>query len=327
MVSYLLRRFLFAIPTLIAVSIVSFVLIQLPPGDVTSAYQAALSEYDEAAAQKVIEGVKRRYGLDKPMYLRYFYWMGNMLRGDFGESVMYHRDVGELIASRLKFTVLLALSTMLFTWVVGIPIGIYSATHQYSALDNIFSLISFGGRSIPNFFLALLLMIAGLFLFGISVGGLFSDEFVDAPWTPAKIIDLLKHLWVPIIIVGVSGTAGTIRVMRGNLLDVLNQPYIISARAKGLTERKTILKYGVRNAIHPLIMGMGMSLPQILSGSTIVSIVLALPTIGPILYTALTSQDMYLAGTILFFQVVLLVIGNLLADIVLAWVDPRIRYE
>jgi peptide/nickel transport system permease protein len=327
MLSYIIRRLIFAVPTLIAVSIVAFVLIQLPPGDVTSAYQAALSEYDEAAAQEVIEGIKQRYGLDKPIYVQYFYWIGGMFKGNFGESVMYRRDVGSLIASRLKFTVLVTLSTMAFTWIIGIPIGVYSATHQYSFLDNLFSLLSFGGRSIPNFLMALLLMMAGLFFFNISVGGLFSSEYIDAPWSFDKFIDLLKHLWIPVVVIGVAGTAGTIRVMRGNLLDVLNQPYIITGRAKGLQERKVIYKYGVRNAIHPLIMSLGMSLPQIISGATIVSIVLNLPTMGPVLFTALTSQDMYLAGTILFFQVILLIIGNLLADIMLAWVDPRIRYE
>ena len=194
-------------------------------------------------------------------------------------------------------------------------------------LDNLFSFLSFGGRLSPTVLLALLLRMAGLFFFNISVGGLFSSDYIDAPWSFDKFIDLLKHLWIPVVVIGVAGTAGTIRVMRGNLLDVLNQPYIITGRAKGLQERKVIYKYGVRNAIHPLIMSLGMSLPQIISGATIVSIVLNLPTMGPVLFTALTSQDMYLAGTILFFQVILLIIGNLLADIMLAWVDPRIRYE
>jgi len=312
---------------LLLVSVVSFILIQLPPGDVTDAYQAALSEYDQAAAQKVIEGVKARYGLDRPVYMRYFVWIGGFFRGDFGQSIMYSRPVGSLIAERLGMTILLAVCTMAFTWIVGIPIGIYSATHQYSIGDHLFTFLAFIGRSIPNFLLALLLMIAGMAMFDASVGGFFSEQYVDAPWSWAKLMDFLKHLWIPVVVIGTAGTASIVRMMRGNLLDVLNLQYVQTARAKGLPEARVVNKHAVRNAVQPLVMAFGMQFPRIISGATITSIVLSLPTLGPLLLNSLQSQDMYLAGTILFFQVFLLIIGNLFADFALVWVDPRVKYD
>jgi peptide/nickel transport system permease protein len=235
--------------------------------------------------------------------------------------------VSELIWQRLGLTVLISVCTLAFAWLVAIPIGIYSATHQYSAGDHFFMTIGLVGISIPSFLLALIFMVIAALVFDQSVGGLFSPEYVDAPWSLAKFVDLLKHLWIPVIIVGTSGTAALSRIMRGNLLDVLRMPYITSARAKGLREPRVIYRHAVRNAIHPLIMLLGTSLPQIISGATIVSIVLSLPTAGPLYFAALRQQDMYLAGTFLILLAAILVIGNFLADILLVWVDPRIRYE
>ena len=327
MVAYFVRRLLYVIPTMFLVSIVSFIIIELPPGDVTDTYQAQLAEQDSEKAPEIITGLKEQYGLDRPVHQRYFIWVWNLIRGDFGQSILYNQPVGSIIGSRLALTAIVALSTLAFTWLVGIPIGIYSAVHQYSLLDHIFTFFAFIGRSIPNFLLALLLMILGLSLFDVSVGGLFSNEYVGEPWSLAKLGDFLAHLWVPVVVVGTAGTASVARMMRGNLLDVLNMQYVQTARSKGLRERVVVYKHAVRNALQPLIMAFGMEFPNILSGATVTSIVLSLPTLGPVLLTALRGQDMYLAGTILFFQVLLLVIGNLFADLALALVDPRVSYE
>lgn len=250
-----------------------------------------------------------------------------MLKGDFGISFEYNKPVRDLIGERLALSVLLSVFTMIFTWIVSIPIGVYSATHQYSFFDRFFTFLSFTGMATPGFLLALVLLVLVLFRFGVSLMGLFSPEYINAPWSIAKFIDLLKHIWLPVIIIGFSGTGGLIRIMRGNLLDILGQPYIFTARAKGLKESKVIWRYAVRIAINPLISIAGMSLPGIIGGEMLTSIVLNLPTTGPLFYRALQMQDMYLAGTFLMFITIFLVIGNLLADLCLAWLDPRIKYE
>lgn len=326
---YILKRVLLMIPTLLLLSMFIFVLIQLPPGSFLDALIVEMTSQGEEVSQDQIESLEARYGLDQPIYIQYWRWVSGFPRGDFGASFLFFgKQNWEIVKVYLGYTILLALSTQLFILIVGIPIGIYSATHQYSFGDNFFTFLGFIGLSIPNFLLALILMFVGFFVFGIpSLGGLFSNEYLDAPWSVGKIIDLLQHLWIPVVVLGTAGTAGIIRRMRGNLLDVLNMQYISTARAKGLKESIVIRKHATMNAIAPIIMALGMWFPRLLSGSAIVSIVLSLPTLGPVLYRALLLQDMYLAGTILFFQSVLLLIGNLLADICLVWVDPRVEFD
>ncbi len=327
MLAFIVRRFLYMIVTLFFVSIAGFYIINLPPGSFLDVYRAQLEAQGTSTAEDQIQSLVQRYGLDQPLHIQYLKWISGFVRGDFGRSFQYNQEVSDLIWERLALTAVLSIATLLFTWVVAIPIGIYSATHQYSRGDHFFTFIGLLGLSIPNFVLALVLMVIASYVFGQSVGGLFSPEFVDAPWTLARVLDLIKHLWVPVVVVGMAGTASLIRIMRGNLLDVLNMQYVQAARGRGLSERKVILKHAVRNAIHPLIMLLGMSLPQIISGSTVVAIVLSLPTTGPLYFNALRQQDMYLAGTFLIFLSAMLVIGNFLADLLLAWVDPRIRLE
>ena len=327
MAAYFARRFIYMITTLIFVSIVGFLVINLPPGSYLDVYIAKRHAEGTSTAVAEIEAIKKRYGLDAPVYVQYWKWVTGFVRGDFGRSFEYNKEVSELIWHRLGFTAVIATCTLLFTWILAIPIGIYSATHQYSAGDHFFTLIGLAGLSIPGFMLALVLMVVSASVFGQSAGGLFSRAYIDAPWSVGKFVDLLKHLWIPIIVVGTSGTAGLIRMMRGNLLDILNMEYVQAARARGLSERTVIIKHAVRNAIHPLIMLLGMSLPSIISGSTVVAIVLSLPTTGPLYFNALRQQDMYLAITFLVFLSIMLVIGNFLADLLLAWIDPRIRYE
>ncbi|MCX7796487.1 MAG: ABC transporter permease, partial [bacterium] len=257
----------------------------------------------------------------------YIIWITHFIRGDFGWSFYYEKPVKELVGERLALTLVLSVVTLIFTWALAIPIGVYSATHQYSWGDNLFTFLGFIGLSIPGFLLGLLLMFISVFYFNQSVGGLFSPQYVNAPWTLGKVIDLFRHLWIPVIIIGLSGTAGLIRIMRGNLLDILGQQYVLTARAKGLMESIVIWKHAVRVAINPLISSLGMSLPGIISGESLVSIVLNLPTTGPLFLEALMRQDMFLAGSFLMFLTMALVVGNFLADLGLAWADPRIRYE
>ncbi len=315
------------VTTLVFVSIIGFILINLPPGSYLEVYKAELMIQGTSTADQQIAALDQRYGLSQPIYVQYFKWMSGFIRGDFGRSFQFNREVGELIWNRLGFTALVSLISLLFSWVVALPIGIYSATHKYSVADNIFTFFSFIGLSVPGFLIALVLMVISSQVFGFSVGGLFSRAFENAPWSFAKLVDFLKHAWIPVIVVGMAGTAGLMRMMRGNLLDILNMQYVQTARAKGLAERKVVYKHAVRNALHPLIMSLGMSLPALISGQTVVSIVLSLPTTGPLYFNALRSQDMFLAGTFLVFMSVMLVLGNFLADILLALVDPRIRYE
>jgi peptide/nickel transport system permease protein len=329
MAQYILRRLLLMIPTMIVVSMFVFVLIQLPPGDFLDTLLVELTSQGEDVSAEAMAVLRERYGLDRPIYVQYWKWISGFPRGDFGASFQYFQmRTWEVIKVYLGFTVLLAFTTQLFIFFVGVPIGIYSATHQYSAGDHIFTFLGFIGLSIPNFLLALILMFVAYFVFGIpALGGFFSDAYIDAPWSFGKVVDLAQHIWIPVVVLGTAGTAGIIRRMRGNLLDILNMQYVSTARAKGLPERTVIYKHAARNAMAPIIMALGMWFPRLLSGSTIVATVLSLPTLGPVLLNALQTQDMYLAGTILFFQAVLLLIGNLLADICLAWVDPRVEYD
>jgi len=326
--SFTVRRIMTMIPMLFLVSVVVFLLIQLPPGDYVDTLVSQLRAQGTEVSASQIQNLKKRYGLGQPKYIQYFKWISGFPRGDFGTSFLYHgRQVLDVVKKYIGFTLLVAFSSQAFIMLVGIPIGVYSATHQYSLGDNLVTVLGFIGLSIPNFLLALVLMFVAYFVLNIpTLGGLLSEQYVNAPWSFAKVLNLLAHLWIPVVVLGTAGTAGTIRVMRGNLLDVLNLHYVNTARAKGLRESTVIWKHAVRNAIHPIIMGLGMRLPRLLSGATIVSIVLSLPTLGPVLFQALVSQDMYLAGSILLFQCVLLLVGNLLADLALAYVDPRIRY-
>jgi peptide/nickel transport system permease protein len=327
MLAYIVRRLIYMFTTLVMISFIGFGVINLPPGTYLDVYVAQRQNMGTHTAQAELDALNRRYALDQPLYVQYWKWATGFVRGDFGQSFQYNRDVKDLIWERLGYTVLLSIATLMFTWAVAIPIGIYTATNQYKLGDNFATFIGMAGLSIPNFMLALILMVIAQRYFGQSVGGLFSREYIDAPWSIDKVIDLMKHLWVPVVVVGTSGTAGLMRIMRGNLLDILNMQYVQAARARGLSEPMVIIKHAVRNAIHPLIMLLGMSLPTIISGSLIVSIVMGLPTTGPMYFNALRQQDMFLAGTFLMFLAAMLVIGNFIADLLLALVDPRIRFE
>ena len=316
------------IPTLIAISIVSFIIIQLPPGSYLNALAASMAEQGDVVDQASLRALEERYGLNEPIYVQYWKWIsGIVLHGDFGQSFEWGRPVTDLIWDRLGLTFMLSMATLLFVWAVAFPIGIYSAVRKYSAGDYVATFFGFIGLAIPNFLLALVLMYVSFKYLGQSVGGLFSPEYVSAPWSLAKVGDLLAHLWVPMIVIGTAGTAGLIRIMRANLLDELNKPYVTTARAKGLGERRLLMKYPVRVALNPFVSTVGWVLPELVSGAAITSIVLSLPTTGPVLLKALLAQDMYLAGSFIMMLSVLTVIGTLLSDILLAWLDPRIRFR
>jgi peptide/nickel transport system permease protein len=315
------------IPLIIVTSMISFYLINLPPGDFLTVRIMELEARGDTTARRTVEQWRERFGLDRTLPEQYWLWASNFVRGDFGRSFEYEREVRTLIGQRLSFTVILSLATIVFTVLVAVPLGIIAATRQYSIWDQGISFIAFIGLATPNFLLALLLMYFSVVVFGWSVGGLFSPQFADAPWSWARLVDFLQHLWVPVVVIGTSGTAGMMRIMRGNLLDVLGQQYVETARAKGLKESIVVYKHAVRVAINPIITMIGMMFPAILAGDILVAVVLGLPTIGPLFLRALEVQDMYLAGTILVFFTILLLVGNLLADIVLGMVDPRIRYD
>ncbi len=327
MIAYIVKRILGMIPTLIIISIITFVVIQLPPGDFVTTVQAEIAASGGGMDAAAAEGMRIRYGLDRPLIVQYWRWVSGFPRGDFGYSLEWNAPVWDIIAGRLGWTLVLSGLALVFMWIVSIPIGIYSARHKYSLGDNAFSFLGFLGLSIPDFMLALMWLVFATMVLGISASGLYSPQFVDAPWSIAKFFDLLNHLWPPVIIMGIVGTAELIRIMRGNLLDVLNQQYVTTARSKGLKEKIVVQKYAVRMAINPLISVLGMQIPKMISSSIIVGLVLSIPTVGPIFLRSLISQDMYLAGAILLFVTLMLLVGNLLADIALAWADPRIRYE
>lgn len=326
MVKFIMRRLLIMIPLLLIISIISFALIQLPPGDYLSSYIAQLEQSNREVSRELAMSLRHRYGLDDPFHVQYFKWITGIFQGDFGYSFEHNRPVGELIGERLLLTILITFATTLFTWVVAFPIGVYSAIKQYSVGDYFFTFLGFIGLATPNFMLALILMFVGYKFWGLSVGGLFSMQYINADWSLAKFIDLLQHLWIPVVVIGTAGTASMIRIMRANLLDELNKPYVTTARAKGLAEWKLILKYPVRVALNPFISTIGWMIPRLVSGSTITAVVLSLPTTGPLLLEALRNQDMYLAGSFILFLSSLTIVGTLISDILLAWLDPRIRY-
>ena len=328
MLQYFIRRILLAIPTLFAISLVSFILIQLPPGDFLTSYAALLAQQgDSTIAGPQLVALQKAYGLNQPVYVQYWKWISNiLLHGDFGQSLEWHLPVSTLIWNSMGVTLALTVSTLLFTWLLAIPIGVFSATHQYSPMDYVFTFLGFIGLAIPGFMIALVLLWVSFRYLGMDVGGLFSRQYQNAPWSVGKVIDLFKHFWVPLVIIGLEGTAGLIRTMRANLLDELHKPYVIFARARGLDERKLTWEYPVRVALNPFVSSAGFSLPGLINGATIVGIVLSLPMHGPMLLRALLSQDMYLAGAFILLIGALTVIGVLISDLVLAWLDPRIRY-
>ncbi|MFW6058538.1 MAG: ABC transporter permease [Phycisphaeraceae bacterium] len=355
MLALILRRLLWLVPTLLVISFVSFAVIQAPPGDFLTMHILALEESGQQVDRDQIERLREEFNLDDPFMIQYTKWLNDLLpfgfqpaEGDYlwienddgervfnwprlktpdlGRSMELDRPVTALLAERLPLTIALSLCTLLFTWVVAIPIGIYSATRQYSVGDYLFTFLGFIGLAMPNFLLALVFMYVGQVYFD-TTGGLFSLEYRNAPWSWGKLLDLAKHIWVPMIVIGTAGTAGMIRVMRGNLLDELGKQYVVTARAKGLKRWKLTLKYPVRVALNPLVSTVGWVLPAIISGEVIVGVVLGLPTVGPLLLQALMNQDMYLAGSIIMLMAVLTVLGTLLSDLLLLWLDPRIRYE
>lgn len=328
MLAYLSRRLIYLFFMLVLVSFVSFLIIELPPGDFLTQKLAELQARGDRSAEMRIAEYRARYGLDQPLMERYWIWITHMAKGDFGESFRFERPVTEIIGQRLGFSVILALSTIFIVWMLAIPIGVYSATHQYSVGDQIFTTLSFIGLGMPGFLLALIILFVAMVFFGQEVGGLFSRQYIDAPWSFAKVIDLLKHLWIPALISAVTGTASLVRIMRGNLLDTLGQPFVEAARARGLKNSSVIWKHAVRVAITPLIVILGSeAFPAILAGDALVATVLNLPTVGPVYVDALTTQDMYLAGTVLVAFVGMTMLGNLFADLALAALDPRIRLE
>lgn len=328
MLQYIIRRILYMIPTLFLVSVVSFAIIQLPPGDYLTSLAASLAQQGVVLDNASLTALKERYGLGEPIYVQYWKWIsGILLRGDFGQSFEYSRPVSALIWGRLGLTFAVSLTTLLFIWTVAFPIGVYSAVRKYSIGDYLATFVGFIGLAVPNFLLALVLMYVSYKYFGQTVGGLFSPQYIDAPWSWPKLLDLLAHIWVPVVVLGTAGTAGLIRIMRANLLDELSRPYVETARAKGLSETRLLLKYPVRVALNPFVSTVGWVLPTLVSGAAIVSIVLSLPTTGPMLLQALMDQDMYLAGSFILLLSVLTVIGTLISDLLLAWLDPRIRYR
>ncbi len=327
MLDYLVRRLLVMIPTLLVVSVLVFVIIQLPEGDFLTSYIAELEAQGEAVSENKIAFLRQQYGLDKPQVVRYFDWLGGMLQGDFGYSFEYNLPVSEVVGDRLLLSFILSFTTILFTWAVAFPIGVYSATHQYSWADHGLTLIGFLGLATPNFLLALVLLYFANVVFGTSIGGLMDSIYLDQPMSWPKFVSVLEHLWIPVVVIGTSGTAGMIRRLRANLLDELQKQYVITGRAKGLPPLKLLVKYPLRMALNPFIADIGNLLPQVISGAAIVSVVLSLPTTGPMLLTALQSQDMYLAGSFLMFLSTLTVIGMFISDLALAMLDPRIRLD
>jgi peptide/nickel transport system permease protein len=328
MARYILRRIVYMIPTLFVISVISFVIIQLPPGDFLTTYVATLRQQGEDIDATAIRALQEQYGLGQPVYVQYWKWIsGIVLRGDFGLSFEWRRPVSELIWERLGLTVFVSLLTILVTWAIAIPAAVYVATHQYSFMDYVLSFISFVGLGTPGFLVALIYLWIMLSVFNVNASGLFSDQYLNAPWSLAKFQDMMGRLWAPVLILSLDNTAGILRTVRANLLDELNRPYVETARAKGLSERRLTWKYPVRVALNPFFSTVGWTLAALVSGETLVAVVLNIQTSGPLLLRALTSQDMYLAGAFVLLLSVLTVIGTLLSDILLAISDPRIRME
>jgi peptide/nickel transport system permease protein len=325
MFAYLLRRLIVMVPTLLVISFLVFAIIQAPPGDYLSTYIAELQSQGEAVDQSKIDFLRHLYGLDRPFLEQYLLWVGNLLQGNLGYSFEYGLPVNEVVGDRLALTVVVSLATIVFIWVVSFPIGIYSAVRQYSLGDYTLTFLGFLGLATPSFLLALVLLYFANVHFGTSIGGLMDPVFIDQPWSWAKLRSVLEHLWVPVIVIGTSGTAGMIRRLRANLLDELQKQYVVTGRAKGLPPGRLLWKYPLRMALNPFIADIGGLLPEVVSGAVIVSVVLSLPTTGPMLLDALRSQDMYLAGSFLMFLALLTVVGMFLSDLALAMLDPRIR--
>ena len=327
MLHYVIKRMGTMVLTLAFISVIVFVVIQLPPGDIVTSTLERMEASGMQASDEYVQNLRARYNLDKPLYLQYLNWIFNFVQGDLGYSYIYSKPVNELVWERLGYTLLITISAVIFTWVVAVPFGIYSAVRQYSIGDYAITVVALIGLATPNFLLALLVMFFAWEWFGISIGGLYSMEFRDQPFSIPKLFDLLSRLWIPGSVVGMGGTAVTMRILRANLLDELNKPYVITARAKGVKPIKLIFKYPLRIAINPFISTLGLLLPTLISGEAIVSMVLNLPTTGRMLLQALLAQDMYLAGSFLMLLAILTVVGMLISDLVLAWSDPRIRYE
>ncbi len=325
MLRYLAHRLLVMIPTLLAISALVFIIIQLPPGDYLETIINEAQSRGEKVDEEWIAFMRESYGFDKPMWEQYALWVFGMLQGDFGYSFEFNLPVSEVVGDKIWLTMLVSIATIIFTWVVSFPIGVYSATHQYSWGDHSLTFLGFLGLATPNFLLALVLLYLAKVYFGTSIGGLMDPQYIDQPWSLAKLGSVVAHLWIPVVVIGTSGTAGMIRRLRANLLDELQKQYVVTARAKGLAPIRLLFKYPLRVAINPFIADIGSLLPEVISGATIVAVVLSLPTTGPMLLDALQSQDMYLAGSFLMFLAVLTVIGVLLSDIALVALDPRIR--
>jgi peptide/nickel transport system permease protein len=328
MLRYVIKRLVYMVPTLFGMSIIAFLIIQLPPGDYLSSMLASMADSGINVDQSQVERYREIYGFGDPVLVQYWKWISGILfRGDFGHSFEWNRPVIDLIMERMGSTLMISVAALIFVWAVSLPIGIYSAVRRHSFGDHAFTLLGFIGLAVPNFILALVLMYISYKFLGQTVGGLFSREYVDAPWSWEKFTDLLAHLWIPLIVIGTNGTAALIRILRANLTDELNKPYVVTAKAKGLPEYKVVLKYPVRIALNPFVSAIGWVLPELISGVTITAIVLNLPMVGPLLLRALTVQDMYLAGSIILILGVLTLIGMLLSDILLAILDPRIRFN
>ncbi|QUS57657.1 ABC transporter permease [Pseudovibrio brasiliensis] len=328
MAGYIAHRLLWSIPTLIVITIATFVIIQLPPGDYVTAYIAELVETGEVIDAETAAHIRHEFGLDRPMYEQFLTWIGGiLLHGDFGLSLDWKLPVSELIWDRIGLTLMISVLSLLMTWAIAIPIGVYSASRQYSFFDHLFTVLGFLGRGIPDFLLALVLMWMGFLYFNFHVGGLFSPEFENAPWSIAKFVDLLSHLWVPVLVLSTGGAAGLLRIMRANMLEELGKPYVETAYAQGLSERQVVWRYPVRVALNPFISTVGWALPALISGDVITAVVLNLPTTGPLLLRSLQNQDMYLAGGFILILSVFTIIGTLLSDILLVLTDPRIRHS
>jgi peptide/nickel transport system permease protein len=323
--NYVLRRLGLAVITVFAITVVTFVILHLPPIDFVTAYAAQAAAAGTAISAAEADAMRLAYGLNEPLLVQYWKWLSMVAVGEFGRSFEYGRPVTEVIGDRLWLTILLSIGAIIVTWGLALPIGIYSAVRQYSIGDYIFTFIGFAGLAVPNFLLALIIMYVGLRVFNASAGGLFSSEFQLAPWSWAKVVDLALHLPIPMLILALAGTAQLVRIMRANLLDELRRPYVVTARARGLSERRVIMKYPVRAALNPFASTIGYLLPYTVSGSVIISVVLSLPTVGPLLLHSLLSQDMLLGSTIILMLGVLTVFGTLLSDLLLMWIDPRIR--
>jgi peptide/nickel transport system permease protein len=328
MLNYVIKRLIYMLPTLFGMSLIAFTIIQLPPGDYITSLLATMADSGQNVDPAQLEAMRRAYGFNDPIWLQYWKWISGILfRGDFGYSFEWNRPVADLIWERMGSTLAISIASLLFVWAVSLPIGIYSAMRRHSVGDYGFTLLGFIGLAVPNFIMALVLMYLSYRYMGQSVGGLFSPEYVEAPWSWGKFLDLLAHLWIPIIVIGTNGTAALIRILRANLTDELSKPYVITAKAKGLPEYKAVVKYPVRIALNPFVSAIGWVLPELISGVTITAIVLNLPTAGPLLLRALISQDMYLAGSFILLMGVLTLVGMLISDILLALLDPRIRFN